>query len=85
MEKMTTNIGRDAFSVLAVVSGSSLIASSPEIHDEDTSRALITSLRWSPADPPLRKGQRNSVVRAVENRSIHNTPLRFSACFFAMS
>ena len=42
MEKITTNIGREAFIVLTVVSGRHSIALSPEIQDTETSTALKT-------------------------------------------
>ncbi len=45
MEKITTNIGRDALIVLAVVSGRSLSATSPETQEDVTRKALNTRLR----------------------------------------
>ena len=67
---MTTNIGLEAFIVLAVVRGRSFIAMSPEIQEVDTRIAFTTSLRWSWSEPALRKGQRKRAVSAVEHRSI---------------
>ena len=65
MEKMTTNIGREAFIVLTVVSGRHSIALSPEIQDTETSTALKIREKWSERGPLVRKGQRNTVVSAV--------------------
>ena len=62
---MTTNIGREAFIVLTVVSGRHSIALSPEIQDTETSTALKIREKWSERGPLVRKGQRNTVVSAV--------------------
>ena len=66
MEKMTTNIGREALIVLTVVSGRTCIAIRPETQEVETSTALRIRLRCACSVPAERKGQRKREVRAVE-------------------
>ena len=85
MEKMTTNIGREALMVLTVVSGRCFIAISPDTQEAETSTALIRMQRWSCREIADRNGERKRVVRPVEPTRIQYTPFRLSACFLKTS
>ena len=84
-EKSSTNTGREAFTILTVVSGSSCIAISPETQDEVTISALSTSFRWSCADPQLSAPARISEEKSVEKKSTCSTSFLLSECFLATS
>ena len=85
MEKMTTNIGREALMVLTVVSGRCFMAIRPETQEIETSTAFSRTMRCSCREIAVRNGARKRVVRLQEPTRIQYTPFCLRACFLKTS